>query len=86
MSRTALWNLKPLAAADYPADWQPVAAAKATALRSYPNAREIVRAQLRTMLAQVRAGLERSHAHGPAERKTALEFLNGLDLTYRAGQ
>ena len=80
---TALWKQQPLAADAYAADWQQVADAEARALKQYPDAREVIRAQVRVCLCQMRDGVARSGAYGPVERKAAVEFLNQLDSQYR---
>jgi hypothetical protein len=80
VSRTALWNLTPLPAASYPADWAQVTTAEARALRQHPEAREEIRAQVRTTLRQMRDGVARSGAYGPVERKAAIEFINAIEI------
>lgn len=82
---TALWKQQPLAADAYAADWQQVADAEARALKQYPDAREVIRAQVRVCLRQIRDGVLRSGAYGPAERVAAGTFLNDLDTRYREG-
>lgn len=76
---TSLWRLQPLAAGAYAADWQPVIAAEAEALRRFPDCREIIRAQVRAALRQIRDSLQRSGAYGPVERMAAVEFVHQIE-------